>query len=32
MTARTEQQRAILIAERSIVWIGSDGIGARLLL
>ena len=32
MTARTEQQRAILVAERSIVWIGSDGIGARLLL
>ena len=32
MTARTEQQRAILVTEWSIVWIGSDGIGARLLL
>ena len=32
MTAWTEQQRSILVAEWSIIRIGSDGICARLLL
>ena len=32
MTPRTEEQRAILIAEWSIVWVGSDGVGAWFLL
>ena len=32
MTTRTEEQRTVLIAERRVVRIGSDGVRARLLL
>ena len=32
MTTRTEEQRTVLIAERRVVRIGSDGVRAGLLL